>query len=65
MSDFKQIGIDYYITSQPRKAIHLQKKITALLSDPDNLRILDQNSKAQKQSPGLNKNQLNHKKLNE
>lgn len=35
-----QIGIDYYIGSQPQRAIYLQKKMTALLSDPDNLRIL-------------------------
>ena len=42
--------------------------MTNLLSDPDNLRILEQNSKSNgvnKPSPTLNKNQLNQRKINE
>ena len=52
-----QIGIDYYIGSQPQRAIYLQKKMTALLSDPHNLRILEKNTKKGgiKEIPSVNK----------
>ena len=39
--DYVQAGIDYYIEKDPKRAIHLQKKMTYLLANPDNIRILE------------------------
>lgn len=36
-----QAGIDFYIERDSRRATHLQKKMTALLANPDNIRILE------------------------
>jgi hypothetical protein len=35
-----QIGIDYYIQYEPRKAQHFQKKMTKLLADPATLNLI-------------------------
>lgn len=55
-----QAGIDYYIVNEPKKATHLQKKMTSLLASPDNIRILEReakktNSKNDSQSPSSDK----------
>jgi hypothetical protein len=34
-------GIDYYAEKDQRKATHLQKKMTGLLANPDNIRVLE------------------------
>lgn len=35
-----QVGIDYYIRHDPRKAQHFQKKLRLLLSDPQTLTLI-------------------------
>lgn len=38
-------GIDYFLEKDQRKATYLQKKMTSLLANPDNIRILEREYK--------------------